>query len=108
MFDGIRSAQKLLRRKTQSRAKRHDDDFETDGCTGVPDFWFFKACKKHDRAYWEGGYEEDRLEADRELRQDIQDASVFGRFSPWSHIVYAGVRKFGRQHFNYHDRGGPS
>ena len=103
MFAGTRSAAKLLRRKTQSRAKRHDEDFESDGCTGVPDFWFYEACKEHDWDYYIGGDEEDRKEADQRLARRIQHRSRFGKLSPWAAIVYAGVRLFGWQHFNYTD-----
>jgi hypothetical protein len=87
---GTRNAAKVLRSK-----------FKSDGCTGIPDFWFLDACREHDWEYYIGGDGEDRLDADRRLRRRIMAKSHFGVLSPMANMVYAGVRLFGLKHFNY-------
>lgn len=54
--------------------------FTTDGCSGLT-FWVWSKlagappwegeCIEHDRAYWAGGTEEQRLAADQKLRDAI-------------------------------------
>ncbi len=43
------------------------DDSMADGCSGVIDFGFTKACNAHDRKYFLGGTVEDKLVADGEF-----------------------------------------
>lgn len=51
--------------------------FTTDGCTGFPDglpgkpaVWRH-CCIQHDRRYWAGGTAEDRMAADRDLKECV-------------------------------------
>lgn len=71
---------------------------ETDGCTGVKDF-YVDCCYLHDRAYRTGrGFDGEpisRREADARLRRCIQSRSRFGRLSPMSWWRWSAVRLFG-------------
>lgn len=63
--------------------------FSTDGCSAVPDFDIVKCCIEHDIAYWQGGTYEQRLEADKDLKQciaDTRDGNIL------ANIFYYGVR----------------
>lgn len=73
------------------------DPATSDGCTGVRDI-ARHCCVEHDKAYWEGRTEADRLAADQQLRACIQEAGGPG-FWLLSHIRYAGVRLFGARAF---------
>jgi len=78
--------------------------FSRKGCSFVPDFNFFNACKLHDTSYSSGGSESDRKRIDIKLMRDI--FFDFKRFKkkywivliPWcfifSIIYYSGVRIF--------------
>lgn len=44
-----------------------------DGCTLAPDLDYIDCCNKHDQLYWQGGTQQQRHEADRELRQCIAE-----------------------------------
>lgn len=74
-------------------------DLESDGCTGVPDF-FLDACLEHDCHYrvheWIDGTPILRSEADARFRHVIQDRSVVGVLSPMAWWRWMGVRVFGR------------
>lgn len=61
--------------------------FYSDGCSAWPDGDLYTCCLEHDIAYWCGGSEEDRRQADRRLQAcaDVQDPGQSG-------LVYAGVR----------------
>lgn len=68
--------------------------FTTDGCTDFPDgvqghedLWL-DCCIAHDYAYWKGGSYEDRLRADRELRQCVARVG----HPVIAQIMLAGVR----------------
>lgn len=61
--------------------------FTTDGCSRWPDQSWVACCIGHDIAYWCGGSERDRKEADQELMRCIQNTSQF-----MGNIIYAGVR----------------
>lgn len=70
----------------------------SDGCTGVPDFYIL-GCYEHDIAY-ETGLDPlelpiDKPEADRRLRWYIQKNSAFGRFSPMSWWRWLALKYFG-------------
>lgn len=68
--------------------------FHTDGCSAFPDGTLADPekwqapCVEHDRAYWRGGSAEDRLQADRTLRQAVSAKGhpVIAEF------MYLGVR----------------
>jgi hypothetical protein len=69
--------------------------FTTDGCSQFPDRlealgkdWCL-CCVAHDRAYWRGGTEEDRLKADQALRTCVRTASDNAELAAQ---MYAGVR----------------
>ncbi|OGD69659.1 hypothetical protein A3I18_00880 [Candidatus Campbellbacteria bacterium RIFCSPLOWO2_02_FULL_35_11] len=66
-------------------------EFETDGCSMWPDaildLSWKDSCVKHDIYYWLGGSEEERLLADQELKNSINDV-----LPGMGDIVYLGVR----------------
>lgn len=87
------------RRVTEDDLKVIAEAIQTDGCTGVADFYLC-ACILHD--YWyrtgvdlDGVTPITRAEADRRFRRIIQQRSVFGRLSPMSWWRWAGVRLLG-------------
>jgi hypothetical protein len=61
--------------------------FTTDGCSRWPDDGWVACCIAHDIAYWCGGSDQDRLDADRELMRCVN-----GRTDSLGGILYAGVR----------------
>jgi hypothetical protein len=64
--------------------------FSTDGCTGWVDGDLYDCCVAHDIAYWCGGGDAGRLEADRRFRDCAE------RQTPaQSGLVYRGVRMGG-------------
>ncbi len=73
----------------------------------IPTWHGRDACCQHDLAYWVGGDEEDRAEADRALYDGLIDASKpawFGarmwmRIQAWA--FYRAVRLEGSHHFHY-------
>jgi hypothetical protein len=78
----------------------------SDGCSGgISAIWktlfrkpppYEQACALHDAAYEKGGTEQDRLAADRALRDQVSSYDPL-----WARIMYRAVRIFGRSHFNY-------
>ncbi len=70
----------------------------SDGCSGVRDFGFRRACINHDKAYHEGGGVEDKLIADGALYADMCEPKVVGKFwswmgrHGWARTRYTGVR----------------
>ncbi|MBD3670672.1 MAG: hypothetical protein HUJ29_07850 [Gammaproteobacteria bacterium] len=68
--------------------------FTTDGCSLFPDgtlenetLWL-ECCIKHDFAYWKGGTYEQRLQADKELKQCVASLGE----EDLAALMYAGVR----------------
>jgi hypothetical protein len=67
--------------------------FVTDGCSLWPDGLFSSAswqrcCVKHDIAYWCGGTQQQREDADRELAACVRD-----EYAGWmAGLMWAGVR----------------
>ena len=59
-----------------------------DGCTLAPDFDFAECCNRHDEQYWQGGEQQARLNADRQLRQCIAGRG----HAVLPSIYYVGVR----------------
>lgn len=70
----------------------------SDGCTGVPDF-YLHCCTIHDFWYTThhdiNGHPITRQEADRRFRECIQSRSRFGGLSPMAWWRWLGVRLFG-------------
>jgi hypothetical protein len=80
---------------------------ESDGCTGVKDWWV-EACWEHD---WHWRYAVTLYgdpitfdEANARFRQSIQMRSLLGRFNPLSWIRWEGVRRLGRGIWDDHRR----
>lgn len=77
-------------------------DFSSDGCSLFPDRSLIheedwcKCCFEHDIAYWQGGTEEERLHADRTLRDCILQKT--GN-SELAEMMYRGVRFGGSPYF---------
>tara|TARA_B100000745_G_scaffold289301_1_gene227306 strand:- start:1015 stop:1437 length:423 start_codon:yes stop_codon:yes gene_type:complete len=71
--------------------------FVYDGCTLFPDnlpgLDLTQPCFEHDIAYWHGGTQGERKEADRRLKEAVSAQGVFGQFMQLP--VYIGVRLFG-------------
>jgi hypothetical protein len=55
---------------------RPDHDFTTDGCSCWPDDGWVACCVAHDMAYWCGGSEKDRADADLMLEQCVNEQHV--------------------------------
>ncbi len=77
------------------------DKFRTDGCSLFPNGTFdsnalwLHCCTEHDRAYWQGGTYNQRLEADQQLRQCVHDAGA-----PFiAQLMVEGVRLGGSPFF---------
>lgn len=77
-------------------------DFTSDGCSLCPDQSLIsekdwcECCVEHDIAYWQGGTEAQRLEADKKLRDCVlaqTDNKVLAE------TMYHGVRFGGSPHF---------
>lgn len=90
---------------TSDYIKSLDSAINTDGCTGVRDF-YRECCVIHDLGYryridpW--GRVIGRADVDAGLRACIQAKSWLGKLSPVSWIRWSGVRIFGR--YFYHPR----
>lgn len=71
---------------------------DSDGCTGVPDF-YKEECIKHDFYYRTHHNFKGELisknQADLLFMQGIQSKSQFGKFSPMALWRYIGVKLFG-------------
>ena len=68
-------------------AKQPDYIFTTDGCTRWFDDSWVACCIVHDISYWCGGSEQDRKEADRELKQCVNS-----KMNMMGNILYVGVK----------------
>ncbi|MEJ2455349.1 MAG: hypothetical protein P8103_14500 [Candidatus Thiodiazotropha sp.] len=75
--------------------------FTTDGCSMFPDgtykqqsLWM-ECCIRHDIAYWQGGTEGQRLDADRALEQCVSQVGE----PEIAKLMLAGVRVGGSPHF---------
>ena len=72
---------------------------DSDGCTGVPDF-YKEECIKHDFYYRThhnfAGKLITKEEADKLFLVGIQSKSKFGKFSPMALWRYLGVKLFGK------------
>lgn len=72
--------------------------FSTDGCSLFPDGTFtnktlwLDCCIEHDIAYWQGGTEEDRRNADQRLKDCIQERTGDAALAQ---LVYDAVRTWG-------------
>jgi len=68
--------------------------FTTDGCSRFPDgtrsqpeLWL-QCCSEHDVAYWQGGTEDQRVEADRVFKQCVVDIGE----TMIASVMFVGVR----------------
>lgn len=88
---------------TEEDLQRVYEAIESDGCTGVPDFYLC-SCIKHDFWYCThrdfDGNEITRAEADARFRKDIQSRSLYGPLSPMSWWRWLAVRIFGKKPWN--------
>lgn len=72
--------------------------FTTDGCSAFPDgtlgapHKWRHCCIQHDVAYWAGGTADDRIRADKALRECVAKTGE----NVLSHAMYYGVRAGGR------------
>ena len=64
------------------------NECRVDGCTLAPAFNFLHCCDKHDTRYWAGGTADERLQADRSLRECVAAAG----HEVLSDVYYLGVR----------------
>lgn len=68
----------------------------SDGCSGVCDFWWTKACQDHDEAYHYGGSIEDKLIADGDFYEAMCNTPGVGGWVArhgWAKVRYDGVRR---------------
>ena len=76
--------------------------FNSDACSLFPDNSLINeddwcaCCFHHDIAYWKGGSEEDRIFADKSLKQCVLDKTGNEALA---HIMYEGVRFGGSPYF---------
>jgi len=75
--------------------------FKSDGCSAFPDgtidqndLWF-KCCYQHDIAYWKGGTYQQRMDADKELKQCVANVGE----PIIAQLMLAGVRVGGSPFF---------
>ena len=82
--------QKIYEQKTWAEPLP-PSEFSTDGCSLWPDSVWVECCVIHDTVYWIGGTSEERIQADRELKQCVSSTGhpVIGS------IMYYGVRAGG-------------
>jgi|TARA_Y100000310_G_scaffold70538_1_gene66228 hypothetical protein len=69
----------------------------SDGCSGVCDFGFTRACINHDRRYHYGGDVADKLVADDLLYRDMVETPGFWGWMArrgMAKVRYTGVRMF--------------
>lgn len=78
----------LAQAKTNQELKAQLQDFSTDHCSMFFDGTWADCCIAHDIKYWMGGTEEERTNADEELRQCVgeKDLKALGD------MMYLGVR----------------
>jgi len=82
--------QKRRRPGEPASGRRPDAPFTTDGCSRWPDDGWVACCVAHDMAYWCGGSETDRRDADLMLTHCVgQRRGVMGA------VMYLGVRVAG-------------
>jgi hypothetical protein len=84
------------------RERRALSDFTSDGCSLFPDRSLIteddwcECCLDHDIAYWRGGTEEERLAADRALRDCVLEKTGNADLAA---LMYDGVRLGGSPYF---------
>ena len=77
-------------------------DFKSDGCSLFPDSSLItnqdwcECCYKHDLAYWKGGTEAERLDADKELKRCILQKTESKELAE---LMFQGVRLGGSPYF---------
>lgn len=70
-------------------------EFVSDECSRFPEGNWGGCCVEHDRDYWKGGTYEDRLAADRRLRECVEAKG----HPVIAYLMYIGVRLFGAPHW---------
>lgn len=80
-------AEAYCRSKRAGSEAQPDFIFTTDGCSRWPDDSWVACCIAHDIAYWCGGSEQDRKNADQELMRCVNSET-----DGLGNILYAGVR----------------
>lgn len=78
------------------------------GWFNPPEFFFEASCNQHDFYYWRGGFESDRLIADKAfykfmLKDSERAESYLTRKSHrlCAYLYYKAVRWFGKDSFNF-------
>lgn len=94
-----RVAEEFCRKKRTSLdstkpIKQPDFIFTTDGCSRWPDDPWLACCIVHDIAYWCGGSEQDRKDADQEFMQCVNN-----KMGIMGNIMYPGIRMGGSPWF---------
>ena len=86
---------------TSSAIAANIKPFTTDGCSVFPDgtyqhksLWL-KCCTAHDLAYWQGGTYDERVKADKALKQCVADVGE----PKIANLMLAGVRVGGSPYF---------
>lgn len=74
---------------------QYQQPFISDGCSRFPDADWYDCCLAHDVAYWLGGDESLRLQADETLMQCVADAG----YPLIADMMFAGVRLGGVPYF---------
>lgn len=74
---------------------QYQQPFISDGCSRFPDADWYDCCLAHDVAYWLGGDESLRLQADETLMQCVVDAG----HPMIAEMMFAGVRVGGVPYF---------
>lgn len=83
---------------TEKSMELDREGWTTNGCTNSPDFNFEECCNNHDLCYCQGGTESDRQRCD-----EILGRCITKHGHPWlGRLYYNAVRKFGKDHFNFH------
>lgn len=75
-----------------SNSPKTDHPFTTDGCSMFPDGSWVHCCTIHDKAYWVGGSNSDRIEADFELKKCVSNTGPEARWEALGWTMYVGVR----------------
>ncbi|MGN7610978.1 hypothetical protein ACQZV8_02725 [Magnetococcales bacterium HHB-1] len=68
-----------------------DAEKHSDGCSMFPDYRWKSCCVAHDRSYYYGGTKAQRLKADQELKQCVQEKG----FGAIAETMFLGVRTGG-------------
>ena len=93
-----RQAVKAANRRRQCWPDKQPDHPGVDHCSMWFDGDWAHLCKLHDLRYAKGGSYQDRLHADRELRDGVAKSGPEWWRKPNAWLMYAGVRVFGSKY----------